>query len=58
MKWKILLTKTDYSKFQLRRFNYNESEYGKPTKESLLKFIEDVRMKKIDAEYKSEKIPT
>jgi len=58
LKFKILLTKTDYDHFQLRRWIYDNETYGNPTKDSLIQFIEDVRMKKIDAEYKSEKVPS
>jgi len=58
LKFKILLTKTDYDHFQLRRWIYDNEKYGNPAKDSLIQFIEDVRMKKIDAEYKSEKVPS
>jgi hypothetical protein len=47
-----MFTRTDYDKFNLKRYIYNNTQAG-ATAESVIKFIEDVRMKRLEPKYKS-----
>ena len=53
--YKILITKTHFSSFQLRKFEFPQS--SEATMENFIQFLEDVRMKRINPKYKSESIP-
>lgn len=54
VQWKLLITKTDFSSFQLERYLYIEEKLDE---ELLGKFIEDFRMKRLEPYYRSEKRP-
>ena len=42
----IMFTRTDYDKFNLKRYIYNNTQTG-ATVQSIIRFIEDVRMKRL-----------
>lgn len=53
----MMFTKTDYDKFNLKRYIYKGNQQN-VSLEDIISFIEDVRMKRLEPQYKSEKIPT
>jgi hypothetical protein len=53
--YKIMVTRTDFNNFQLQRFNYRQT-IEDLKQENIIDFIMDVKMKKLEPEYKSEKI--
>jgi hypothetical protein len=53
----IMFTKTDYDRFNLKKYVLSQGE-KELTSQDIISFINDVRMKKIDPQYKTEKTPS
>lgn len=47
-----MFTKTDYDKFNLKRYIYKGNQQNISV-EDIISFIEDVRMKRLEPQYKS-----
>ena len=52
----IVYTQTDYDRFNLKKYVMKDLNNLNPS--NIITFIEDVRMKRLDPQYKSEKVPS
>lgn len=52
----IAITQVDYNNFALIKYIYPENQKNNLTNLTVIQFLEDVKMKKVDPYYKSEHI--
>ena len=53
----VMMTRTDYDRFNLKKYILKQNGIDF-TSQDILNFIQDVRMKRLDPQYLSEKVPS